>query len=286
MTTGNADQKVFWEDCATLWVDQQAPLDALMSPVLDGVLERADLKAGHKVLDIGCGTGTSTLRAASVVTPDGHVLGADIAAPMIASARSRAHKSPAVQFEILDVAEHAFPDGGFDRVISRFGVMFFADPVAAFVNIRKAMAPGALLSMACWGQLDQNPWFQMPMYAAKERLGAPPALDPNAPGPFAFRDTDRVLGILRNAGFEAPQVEVASLELTPPGDLDTVAHQAAVLGPARRAIDHFGASADAIEDIERRVRERFARFETANGVRVPAEINFFTARAPHTRPSA
>ena len=281
MSIGNADQKAFWETFATLWVGKQEDLDALMAPVLAGVLDRAALKPEQRVLDIGCGTGTSSVLAAHAVGADGHVTGADISEPMLARARATTGDIAQLSFETTDVAEHSFAPGSYDQVISRFGVMFFADPVAAFSNVLKAMRPGAQLTMACWSHLDKNPWFQVPMYAAKSQLGAPPPVDPDAPGPLAFRNTAKVVRILEQSGFQTISAETETLLLTPIGDMNRVAAHAASIGPAARAIEYFDATAADFDTIVARVAAGFADFETPNGVRVPAAINFFTATAPN-----
>ncbi|MFK7745305.1 MAG: class I SAM-dependent methyltransferase [Roseobacter sp.] len=283
MSTSNADQKAFWETFADLWVTRQTDLDALFTPVLDALMDRAALQPGQTVLDIGCGTGTSALQAAKAVGPEGHVTGADISEPMLVRARATATGVPNLTFQTADVAEHPYAPGSFDHVISRFGVMFFADPTAAFSNIRKAMIPGATLTMACWSVLDQNPWFSVPMYAAKKQLGAPPRLDPDAPGPLAFRDIDRVSGILKDAGFAQVSGQAVQLHLTPLGDLGEVAAHAATIGPAARTFEFFEGTQDDFDVVAADVAEAFADYMTKDGARVPAEINFFTATAPaHT----
>jgi len=279
MAIENADQKAFWERFSEHWVTHQADLDGLMHPVLDRVLQRADLQPGQRVLDVGCGTGTSSLRAQKAVGAGGQIVGADISEPMLKRARHVGADTANVEFVTADVAYHAFAPERFDRVISRFGVMFFVDPLAAFTNIRKSMKPGARLSMACWSALDANPWFRIPMYAAKDRLGAPPPVDPDAPGPLAFRNIDRVNDILSAAGFDSIQADAEELFLTPPGDLDHVARHASMIGPAARAVEYFEATEDDFEAIVDSVRGAFSGFMQADGARVPARINFFTATA-------
>lgn len=280
MTNENDDQKDFWERFANVWVTQQSELDALMAPVLDGVLDRAAIKPGARVLDIGCGTGTSTLRAAQIAGTDGHVDGIDISEPMLAQARANAVGTSNLDFQTADAANYGFMPRTYDDVISRFGVMFFVDPGKAFANIRSAMKPGARITMAAWGPLDANPWFQVPMYAAKRHLGAPPAIDPDAPGPLAFRDPQRVLKILTEAGFTQTGVDEADLLLTPSGDLHEVARHASSIGPAARTMEHFDGSEADFHAIASDVAERFAVFETPAGFQVPARINFYTAEAP------
>lgn len=280
MANENADQKVFWERFAEHWVSQQADLDGLMAPVLDGVFARANLRPGQRVLDVGCGTGTSTLRALQAVAPDGHVTGADISEPMLSQARKASDGLANVEFITADAAHHAFDAATYDTVISRFGVMFFANPQIAFANIRKAMKPGARIHMACWSNLRANPWFEVPMYAAKNQLGAPPKVDPDAPGPLAFRDIDRVTGILKSAGFDDITGAAEQLHLTPPGDLQNVAHHATSIGPASRTMQHFEATEADFDTITHAVAAAFEGHMTANGARIPAEINFYSATAP------
>ena len=280
MALENDDQKTFWERFAEMWVTRQDDLDTLFDPILRGTLQRADLKAGDHVMDIGCGTGQSSLKAAAAVAPGGHVTGIDISEPMLARARTLAAPGDAITFTTADAADHPFTPGHFDAAISRFGTMFFADPVAAFSNICKAIRPNGVLAMSCWSDLGANPWFAVPSDAAKKQLGTPPSIDPDSPGPLAFRNIDRVCGILRQAGFTAVEGEAAEIELTPKGDLHHVASLAASIGPAARIMEHFQGSESDFMEIAADVETDYAGYVTASGIRIPAEINFFTARAP------
>lgn len=279
MSSINDDQKAFWEKFAEHWVAKQAALDGLMAPVLDRVLEEARIQAGEAVLDIGCGTGTSSLNAADATGPSGRVLGVDISEPMLQRARLSGSKITHLGFETADAATYSFPPHAFDAVISRFGVMFFVDSISAFANIRRAMKPSARLIMASWSYLNANPWFQVPMYAAKRRLGAPPPLDPDGPGPLAFRDRARVQEILRSAGYEDIRGWSEALLLTPPGSLREVATHAASIGPASRTLEHFNATEADMDAVVTEIATGFEAYLSPSGVRVPAEINFFSATA-------
>jgi SAM-dependent methyltransferase len=280
MSQSNPEQAEFWTHFAGVWVTHQADLDALMAPVLARVLDRAGIESGRQVLDIGCGTGTSTLLAAEAAGAEGHVLGVDISAPMIDRARALAATRTNISFALTDAAEHQFEPGRFDQVISRFGVMFFNDPVAAFTNIRKGVRPGGTFTMAAWSALDANPWFLHPMRAAKARLGAPPSLDPDAPGPLAFRDIDRVCGLLEAAGLTDVRGEAEALDLTPPGDLRRVCEHACLIGPAARTMEYFEGTEDDFAAIASIVEESFVDYIQDGAARIPARINVFTARAP------
>ncbi|MGB3243567.1 MAG: class I SAM-dependent methyltransferase [Sulfitobacter sp.] len=273
----NTDQADFWGgDAGDIWVEQQAQLDAQMQPVLEGLLARANLTRGLEVLDIGCGTGQSTLAVAKEVGTTGHVLGADISPQMLALARTRAQGVEQASFERTDVATHDFAPAHYDRVISRFGVMFFADPVAAFANIAKAMKPGAQMVLASWGQIENNPWFTLPARVAKAEIGAPPKADPDEPGPFAFRDIARVEGILREAGLMQVRGTAVDMRFQLPGGAAQFGKLAVDVGPARRALDHFNCDEATRQRLIPKLTQAFAELPDEA---IPAEINFFTCVA-------
>jgi SAM-dependent methyltransferase len=178
-------------------VELQESLDNLLSGVLDHLLETAGVEPRQSVLDIGCGTGASVLALCERVGPDGMVEGLDISSQMLARARQRAQDAGLrnARLTLADAQVHPFERQLYDQVVSRFGVMFFSDTVAAFANIANAVKPGGRMTLASWGPLQENPWFSIPRAAAIAQLGEVPPVDPNAPGPMAFHDTERVLGM-------------------------------------------------------------------------------------------
>ena len=276
----NRDQKAFWTDhVGPVWVARQAQMDHLLGPVLDGVLDRAVLSPGDAVLDIGCGAGTSSRRAAQLVGKEGQVLGADISDTLLGVAWAEAKDTPQLDYALADAASHSFDAALFDHLISRFGVMFFEDSAAAFRNMRKALKPCAKVTFATWGQIPENPYFTYAAQAASAVLGPVPKADPDAPGPFAFRDTEMVLGLLTDTGFEDPAVEVVSLTLPAPGGLQELADLCCAIGAAQSALTHHEATPEQTEALQMALVEVFAPFASDEGVHIPAEINFFTARA-------
>ncbi len=284
MTEANTDQRDFWSDAAgPKWLRFEAALDALFQPVLDGVIARAGIKPGQGVLDTGCGTGDSTLHLAGLVGKSGRVVGADISKPLLARAAERARGLDHVAFVEADAQTHEFPVAQFDHLVSRFGVMFFADPVAAFANMARALKPGGHVSFAAWGQIPENPFFTYPAQAARSIIGAPPKADPDLPGPFAFRDPARVLDILTKAGLADVACDTADIMLTPQGSLADFADMVLRIGPANTAISHFNADAAQIAALGEMLQDVFAPFDGPEGLRIPAQINFFTARRvkPH-----
>ena len=251
----------------------------MMQPVLDRLLTEAALAPGARVLDIGCGTGASTIAAAKIVGPEGHVTGADISGIMLDLARNRTRSAGIANARFLegDAQTYDFGDAAYDTIMSRFGVMFFGDPVAAFANIRKALKPGGTMVFLAWAGLSANPWFAVPRQAAIDVLGAPEPSDPRAPGPMAFQEQDYVAGILRDAGWHNVTIEEIGLDLTPPGTVANVAGFATHLGPASRIIDDLGGTDVDTQKVKALVAARLADFASGDVVRVPARLNLVRA---------
>ncbi len=159
-------------------------------------------KPGEKVLDIGCGSGTTTLTLAARVGPMGEAVGIDISGPMMSVARRRAAEiSAPVRFIEADATDYGFEPESFDLAFSQFGVMFFADPAASFRNIQKAMKRDGRLVFVCWRGPFENPWSAVPEAAARPFLPPPAPASPDAPGRYSFANPDRVKSILLQAGF-------------------------------------------------------------------------------------
>ncbi len=192
----NAAQADFWNsDPGRRWVRFQEGLDSIHASVTDVLLSAARPQPGERVLDVGCGAGAQTFALASAVGPDGAVTGIDFSAPLLERAAERRDELGVgnVTFQLGDAAVESFPTGTFDLAASRFGVMFFDDPVAAFRNIAAALRPGGRIAFVAWQGQEHNPWFALPHRLAVERLGEGAPSLPDAPGPMAFRDADRVL---------------------------------------------------------------------------------------------
>jgi ubiquinone/menaquinone biosynthesis C-methylase UbiE len=183
------------------WAAFQEVLDARMRAHGEQVIATAGLREGMRVLDVGAGCGDIALDAARTVGPSGRVVGVDVSRPMLARARERATAISNLDFVEHDAALFT-ADAPFDAIVSRFGVMFFDDPGAAFANIHRAIKPGGSLTFACWKSLAENPWAAVPLAAVLEVMPPQPTAVPNAPGPFAFADQDRVRALLSGAGWK------------------------------------------------------------------------------------
>ena len=199
----NAGQLEQWAREGEQWVAEAGRYDTMLQPFGEAVLAAAGLSPGERVADVGCGNGALTIDAARRVGPDGVALGIDISTAMLGLARRRATQAGVgnVEFVEADAQVHPFDGGSLDAILSRFGVMFFDDPEAAFTNLAGALRPGGRLAFACWQDLFQNEWMLVPGAAAAQHVGLP-EMEPGAPGPFALADADRVQHLLTSARFQ------------------------------------------------------------------------------------
>ena len=210
----NADQLAFWNGAGgRTWVARQEHTDITLAPVMAALLAFAAPRTGERVLDIGCGCGTTTLEFARAVGPAGRVAALDISGPMLAEGQARAEAAGIanVDWRLADAATMALE--GFDLLTSAFGVMFFGDPAAAFAHMRRAAHPGARMAFVCWRPLAENPWMEVPMNAVSRHLPPRPKPVPNAPGMFAFADPQRVSEVLTAAGWAPPRLDKLDLDL-------------------------------------------------------------------------
>jgi SAM-dependent methyltransferase len=281
MSDANREQIEYWnETSGPKWVQLADRVEPQIAPLGLAALEALGLQPGERVLDVGCGCGDSSLQIGERVGPEGQVLGADISGPMLEEARRRACDAGVthVRFEQADAQVHPFEADAFDAVFSRFGIMFFEDPVAAFANLHRALRPGGRMGFVCWQELPRNPWMLRPVAAVAALIELPPRPDPHAPGPFAFADAERVRGLLEKAGFEDVEVESMERDLLVGGgsSLDETVEFLLQMGPAGAALREAGADVRARAAVA--VREAVEPFATAEGIRMPSASWRFGAR--------
>ncbi len=235
----NSAQAEYWNSAAgRKWADHQEHQDQVLRPVSDRLIAAANPKPGERVIDVGCGCGATTIDLAARVAPSGEVLGVDLSAPMLARARERAPGALPVRFELADATVYGFAPGAADLAVSRFGVMFFADPAKSFANLREGLKPGGRLAFVCWREAKQNPFFIVPLREAGKHAPPLPEMDPEAPGPFALAAEARVRRVLSEAGFADISLEPQDLELdiAVGRGLDTAVKAAMTIGPVSRML--------------------------------------------------
>lgn len=277
--TEDNEQAALWNGRAgRAWVDAQESLDRLFTPFEHLLVNEVRAAHGRRVLDVGCGTGATTLAIARALGTEGGCTGADISEPMIAVARARAGREGApASFVCGDVQRHPFEPASVDMIVSRFGVMFFDSPVQAFSNLLNAARGGAKLRAIAWRSAAENPFMTAAERAAAPLLPNLPARKPGAPGQFAFADRDRVASILEESGWAGIDIRPIDVECTLP-ESDLMGYITR-LGPVGLVLQD--------ETDERRraqvvaaVRAAFEPYVRGSGVRFTAACWMIGAEAP------
>jgi SAM-dependent methyltransferase len=274
----NADQAAYWGgEAGQRWVDRQETLDTILAPILDILLDRAAVTAGEQVIDVGCGCGASAIALARRAGPTGRVTGIDISAPMLARARARAAVDLPLDLVLADATVHAFEPQRADLLASRFGVMFFADPVLSFRNMRTALRSGGRVAFACWREPVRNPWMIVPLMETYKFVPKLPEMGPEDPGPFAFAHEKRVRRILKEAGYAAIGMEAIdlALDLALGQGLDTAVRAAVDIGPVQRALQ--GQPPEVMPKVEGALRTALAAFQKGDTVPLGASVWIVTA---------
>lgn len=232
--SGNGEQIEYWNgEAGAMWAKRQDRMDMLLAPISEATLGACSVKAGDKVLDVGCGCGDTTLRFATL---GAIATGVDISKPMLARARERAAAGGlTATFTLGDASETRF-DAEYDLLFSRFGVMFFASPTAAFANLHGALRPSARLCFVCWQAPNFNPWISVPFSVALPMLPPQPTLEPRAPGPFAFAEPDYIREVLSGAGFKSVTVDALSTSLVLGDSVDSALQMVCEVGPLSRSL--------------------------------------------------
>jgi ubiquinone/menaquinone biosynthesis C-methylase UbiE len=276
----NADQIAYWNGPGgKRWSDRQAAQDVLLAPVSRALIARSGAGPGERILDVGCGCGSTSIALALSVAPSGFVLGVDISAPMLDVARQVAPKELPLDFVLADATVYPFHPGTFDLLTSRFGVMFFADPVLSFANLRRALRPSGRVAFACWREPRDNPWMMAPLQAVYRHVPRLPQVGPEDPGPFAFALEERVQRILREAGYSDIALERCDLsfDIANGRGLDAAVQSAFEIGPASRALE--GHPPEVHVAARESIRETLKSFVRGDSVELAGSIWIVTARA-------
>lgn len=261
-----AEQAAFWNGPGgKMWLASYERIERTVTPFGEPALAAAAARPGERVLDIGCGTGATTAVLARAVAPQGQVLGVEISEPLAAAARGQ--KIANATFAVGDAATQPFDLASFDLVFSRFGVMFFGDPVAAFKNLRRALKPSGRLVFVCWRTPQENPWGLVPMRAAAPHLPPFERPGPEDPGQYSFGDRARVERILKESGFGTPTFRPLDHAIRLGKDVAETIDNIGRFGPLARL---FAEAAPAqVEKAKAAIAEALKPYVTGDGVSLP-----------------
>jgi len=270
----------FWNGTAgQRWVRSADRYDRQLAAYSQQVLLRARLQAGERVLDIGCGTGPLTIAARKKLGPTGTATGIDISGRMIKRARRDLEASGLGNVEFLraDAQTHRLGTSQFDVAVSRFGVMFFEEPVDAFANVARAVRPGGRLVFTCWQSPEANPWLTIQRQATEALLDLP-GIDPDAPGPFSMAATGRTLEILRQAGWigAAASPLVGRIHIGGPGTVEEAVRFVMATGAVATGLE--GRKKKRVAKVEAALTEALAPHHDGTGVSLPSGAWLVEAR--------
>ncbi|CAN5287961.1 methyltransferase domain-containing protein [soil metagenome] len=274
----NADQIAYWNGPAGRhWTDRQQLQDVVLAPVSEVLIDRAAVKAGETVIDVGCGCGATSFDLLKQVGAAGRVTGVDISEPMLGRARELAPAGAPVEFVLADATVYPLAPASTDVLFSRFGVMFFAHPSDSFANMRKALRPNGRLAFACWRTPRDNPWMMLGLQEAYKYVPKLPEMKPDDPGPFSFANEERVRRILGEAGFSHINMERAdlSLDIATGRGLEAAIETVLTIGPTSRALENQ--PADKIEATTQSIRTALATHQKGETVPLGGSIWIVTA---------
>jgi len=279
----NAEQIEYWNgDAGKRWAQEDATMARLLEPVCEALLTHAAVEGSQRAMDIGCGGGSQSLMLARRLGPDATVLGVDISQPMLQVAQERvpeAGEAAQLSFLQADASSHEFTPASFDLLFSRFGVMFFDDPVSAFRNLRAALRSDGKLAFSCWQAVANNDWTRVPLQAALRHVAMPEMPDPHAPGPFAFADPERVRAILDDSGFGNIAIEPFTYDMRF-GDASTLGQtvrELAMIGPVSRLL--VDQNEETMEKVFAAMEEVLEPYFSDGALLLPGAIWFVTAEA-------
>ena len=276
----NANQAKNWRGRdGARWARHKAPHDAMLAPLTEKAFDAVRFTPGQRVLDLGCGSGTTTFEIARSIAPSGFVFGIDFSDTLLALGREQAAAEPElnIKFESSDVETHNFEVANFDVAFSRMGVMFFSNPASAFTNVHRAMTPGGRLAFVCWRKVRANTWASVTLDIARHHVEMPPRPGPEDPGPYSFRDPERVHRILTEAGWSDVKVKELDADAYMGADLDEALANCLTMGPVANQI--LAAPENKRAAIVAELRSVLPEYATERGVIMHAATWFVTAAA-------
>jgi SAM-dependent methyltransferase len=284
----NEEMRRHWNvEGGGVWVREQERMDRFLVPFAQAVLAAGSPFPGDRVLDVGCGCGATTLSFSQLVGETGWVTGIDLSRPMLDRARERVATMGFTNVELVEADAQTWDgaDAGYDLVASRFGVMFFDEPVTAFANLRRLTRPDGRLAFVAWRPESENVWTALPVQVARSvRADAPPPADPRRPGPFAFGDDLRVWAVLDAGGWTEVHVAPFDTRMRMGADLDQAVDRA-MKGSGVQAVLR-GADDDTADRVAAAMRDALLPYVSDSGVTLPAAAWVVTARAGVPQPGS
>ena len=276
----NAGMEEFWNgEGGRNWVSREDRLEASLKIFGQQAINTAGIVENNRILDIGFGCGETSIDLARLVGSGGHVHGVDISTTMVDTAQKKAKKDGVgnISFECADAQTSALAHGEYDIVFSRFGVMFFDDPVTAFKNIYAGLKPTGRIAFMCWAGRQENSWVRLPLQVVAKHLDLPPPPAPDAPGPFSLSDENRVTGILAEAGFSDITVEMFRTPFVLGGDLAEAVSFLMELSPSGGAIKQAEANEELRAAIAVDMADMLKSHSSERGVSMDAAALIVTA---------
>ncbi|MBV1930673.1 MAG: methyltransferase domain-containing protein [Porticoccaceae bacterium] len=277
----NAEMAKFWNgEGGQKWVGREDRLEASLQPFGQCAIDAAMISGDERGLDIGFGCGETTIQLAAELGPGGHVHGLDISTTMVEAAQNRAKRSAVknISFECADAQTSALPENHYDFVFSRFGVMFFDDPVTAFKNIYRSLKPGGRLVFMCWAGRDDNAWVRLPLEVVANYISVPALPPSGTPGPFSLSDETRVKSILNEAGFCDVAVEPFQTPFVLGADVDEAVSYLMELSPTGGAIRLADPDGDVRASIADELAALLDSHNSESGITMDASGLLVTAR--------
>ena len=269
----NQDQKEFWnEKKGKIWVSLEKHIDKMLNPLGDHAIKILEPKDGEKILDVGCGTGSTTQNLSKLVGDSGLITGMDISEPILdfAKKQSNSKKINNINFILADAQNFQFLTKSYDAIFSRFGIMFFEDPIAAFKNIKKSLKNKGRLTFICWRKRDENDWITLSSNIASNFLELPPNANPKEPGPFAFEDSGYIEEILIKSGWKNITIKNHNQNIIVGETVNITAEFLSRMGPM--SVPFENADQYTQRKVKEALKECYSKYNTSNGV----EFNFST----------
>jgi ubiquinone/menaquinone biosynthesis C-methylase UbiE len=266
-----------WADAAAGWAEHAEHVDQRSAQLTESMFEGAALAPGDRVLELACGPGGAGLAAAERVAPNGEAVLSDVAVEMtaIAAARAEALGLTNVRTRVLDLERIDAPDGSFDVVLCREGLMLVPDPARAAREIRRVLCPGGRVALAVWGPRERNPWLSVMFDAVSAQLGCPVPPD-GIPGPFSLQDADKLDALLVESGLSNVEVSEELMPLRARSFEEWWTARCALAGPLTKILASIPEEAYAA--IQARAREATRPYETGDGLEFPGVALIATAR--------